>query len=250
MWDAALEYDSNVEGCGNTCFEFAAAGGESMDRPTKMPEYGADTNPLSRTEHLRSLKRENESRTLSDPLPPIPAAATNLPGSGHARVREKRRRPRLRCEGGVAFRTDGVDMRTWATFTDISLNGCYVELAATLAVNTSVNLALDLRGVHAEVKGIVRTSYPLIGMGIEFTGILEPEKLALEEMMRRLDGTPGPVEPATLTVPAPPSLLMIVDPGAALNAVAKFFQNNQALTREQFAELMGKSRDSNLSVPR
>lgn len=206
-----------------------------------MPEYDADTTPLSRAEHLRSLKRENESRTLADPLPSIRPAATSIPGSGHVRVREKRRRPRFKCEGTVVFRTDGVDMRTWATFTDISLSGCYVELAATFAINTSVNMALDVRGVHVEVKGIVRTSYPLVGMGIEFTEIAEREKLALEEMLRRLEGTTGPVEPAAFPVPAPPSLLMIVDPGAALNAVAKFFQNNQALTREQFAELMGKS---------
>ena len=219
----------------------AAAANVNMDRPTKTPEYGADNAPIDGAEHLRSLKRGNERRTLLDPLPSIRSGAAIPPGSGHPRVREKRRRPRYPCEGSVVFRMDGVDMRTWATFTDISLNGCYVELAATFAVNTAVNMALDVRGVHLEIKGIVRTSFPLVGMGIEFVKIAEPERLALEEILRRLEGNPGlVVEPVVLAGPAS-APLMIVDPGAALHAVAKFFQSNQALTREQFAELMERS---------
>ena len=146
-------------------------------------------------------------------------------------------------------------MRTWATFTDISLGGCYVELAATLPVRTPVNMALDVKGVQVEVKGILRTSSPLVGMGIEFTEIAERERLGLEEVLRRLEGNPGPPGKLPLLVsPATAFPLLIANPAAALNAVASFFQDNQALTREQFTELMeeltAESRDGNQGASR
>jgi hypothetical protein len=115
------------------------------------------------------------------------------------------------------------------------VGGCYVELAATLPIRTPVNMLLDVKGVHLEVKGTVRTSYPLVGMGIEFTGVTDRERLGLEEILRRLEGDfAQPELPAAVS----PTLL-IVDAAAALNAVASFFQHSQSLTREQFAELMG-----------
>jgi PilZ domain len=133
-------------------------------------------------------------------------------------------------------------MRTWATITDMSLSGCYVELPATSAVNTAVNLTLDVKGLRIRLKGIVRTSYPLLGMGIEFTDIPEEEKPLLNELLRRLSGdaTPPPEPESSVTGPVP-DRLMIMDAGAALKAVARFFQNNRVLTHEQFRELIDKS---------
>jgi len=225
-----------------------------MDRPTKTSELGADPSSLSRAEQLGALKKVNEAGTSFAPLPLMPAAA-NTPGGGQARVRERRRGPRLKCEGSVAFRTEGIDMQTWATFTDISIGGCYVELAATLPIRTPVNMVLEVKGVRVEVKGTVRTSYPLVGMGIEFTSVTEREKLALEEILRRLEGNFG--QPDKLPAPTSPAVsppLLIVDPAAALNAVASFFQHSQSLSREQFAELMGslmaRSRGGNHEMPR
>jgi hypothetical protein len=99
------------------------------------------------------------------------------------------------------------------------------------------------------VRGIVRTSYPMVGMGIEFTEIAERERLGLEEIVVRLEGASVPERLPAPAKPAAPSLLMIVDPAAVLNAVTQFFQHNQSLTREQFAELMGKSHDGHQGVP-
>jgi len=123
-----------------------------MDRPTKTSELGADPSSLSRAEQLGALKKVNEAGTSFEPLPLMPAAA-NTPGGGQARVRERRRGPRLKCEGSVAFRTEGIDMQTWATFTDISIGGCYVELAATLPIRTPVNMVLEVKGVRVSQSG-------------------------------------------------------------------------------------------------
>ena len=217
-----------------------------MDRPRKTSDYNADIPPLSRAEHLRAPRRGNETRTLMDPLPTLP-----VPGNNVARDHEKRLQPRYRCEGSVAFRTEGVDMRTWATFTDISLSGCYVELSATFAVNTPVNMVLEIKGIQVQLKGMVRTSFPLVGMGIEFVEVADLDRLALEEILLRLTGKADPpAEPAlTPASPTVPGLLMIVDPGAALNAVARFFESNPTLTREQFTGLMGQSRNGQARQP-
>ena len=42
-------------------------------------------------------------------------------------------------------------------------------------------------------------------------------------------------------VAAVPDLLMIMNAGAALNALARFFQNNQTLTRAEFSLLVSES---------
>ena len=92
-------------------------------------------------------------------------------------------------------------------------------------------------------------------MGIEFTEIAERERLGLEEIVRRLESNLGqPDKSPAVASPAVPLPLLIVDPAAALNAVASFFQHSQSLTREQFSELMGelmgKSRGANQDASR
>jgi hypothetical protein len=212
---------------------------------------GADFSSISRAELLFAMKKSDEAGIVPDPFRPMSAKA-NMASDGQVRARERRGGPRLKCEGSVAFRTEGIDMPTWATFTDISIGGCYVELAATLPVKTPVNMVLDVKGVRVEVKGAVRTSYPLVGMGIEFTNVTEPQRLGLEEILRRLESNLG--QPDKFVAFAVPLPLLIVDPAAALNAVASFFEQSQSLTREQFAELMGslmaRSREGDPGAPR
>jgi PilZ domain len=204
-----------------------------MDYRKEMPENVADATPGNRSEHLRALKKGNDSRAARAAPASPPGTTAAGTAAAPARVPDKRRRPRYRCEGSAEFLTEGVDMRTWATITDMSLSGCYVELPATSAVNTPVNLTLDVKGLRIRLKGIVRTSYPLLGMGIEFTDIPKQEKPLLDELLRRLadDATPPPEPEPSLTCPVP-EMLKIMDAGAALKAVARFFQNNRVLTHE------------------
>jgi hypothetical protein len=158
---------------------------------------------------------------------------------------ERRRDVRYKCAGSAEFHTDGIHVRTSAAVSDISRSGCYVELQATSAVNTLVDLLITVNGIGVRVKGVVRTSYPLLGMGIAFTEVSEEAQAQLEELILSCaGGTSPPVAPesnAGQSSPAAPDLLMIMDAGAALNALAKFFQNGQTLTREEFSLLVSKS---------
>ena len=177
--------------------------------------------------------------TLKSDFPGVNSSAINPINA----VKEKRGNPRYKCEGSAEFRTEGFDVRTWARITDISRSGCYVEMQATSPLNTPVNLLIEIKGMRFHAKGIVKTSYSLQGMGILFTEILDVDCVQLEEILRQLsrESSPGP-EPKPS---AGPDLLMITNVSAALNAVAKFFQTNRSLTRDEFTDLIGKSQNQN-----
>jgi PilZ domain len=159
---------------------------------------------------------------------------------------ERRRDVRHKCEGTAEFYAEGIDVRTRAAVSDISRSGCYVEMQATSPVNTLVDLLITVNGIGVRVKGVVRTSYPLLGMGIAFTEISKEAQVQLEELILLCAVRTSPPASETNTgqsLPAVPGLLMIMDAGAALNALASFFQNNQTLTREEFSLLVSKSQN-------
>jgi PilZ domain len=214
----------------------------------EMPEYGEETTPSSNLEYLRALRRSNESLATAEPIPSL--SAITMPGAGSntgsSPSTDKRRHPRYKCEGSVEFRTESIDVRTWATVTDISSSGCYVEMQATSQVGTHVDMVIEVNGIRARGKGVVRTSYPLLGMGIAFTEIADADQARLEDIVLRLSGGNSHSELKPISSPAAsavPDLLMITDPAAALSAVAKFFQGNRALSREEFTELLTQSQE-------
>jgi len=157
---------------------------------------------------------------------------------------ERRRDARYKCNGHAEFHTEGIDVRTLAAVSDIGRSGCYVELQATSQVNTAVDMLITVNGIGVRVKGVVRTSYPLLGMGISFTEIGKEAQVQLEELILSCSGGSSPLASATNAaepVAAVPDLLMIMNAGAALNALARFFQNNQTLTRAEFSLLVSES---------
>src|SRR5882724_236268 len=169
-----------------------------------------------------------------------------IPAEDNSRIAtlERRRDVRYKCNGNAEFHTEGIDVRTRAAVSDISRSGCYVELQATSQVNTAVDMLITVNGFGVRVKGVVRTSYPLLGMGISFTEISKEAQVQLEELILSCSGGTSPFPSATNAaepVAAVPDLLMIMDAGAALNALARFFQNNQTLTRAEFSLLVSKS---------
>src|SRR5579864_888055 len=137
---------------------------------------------------------------------------------------ERRRSPRHNCEGSAEMREEGTDIRTRAAFKDISFHGCYLEAAATYPVGTVLHLKLEANGFQVQAKGIVRVTYPFLGMGIALTEMGEEDRARLRELLRTIThatvvmGAPllgsGPLEPVPL----------ISDPTAALRALVEFFE--------------------------
>ncbi len=195
-----------------------------MNRWNETREVGGGQE-TGNVEYFRALKRTNEGITA-----PPPQA---YPG-------DKRRNPRYKCEGSAEFRSEGSTVRTWATVTDLSRSGCYVEMQATSPVDTALSMTIEIAGIRVGVKGVVRVSYPFLGMGIAFTEVSENDKARFEELLHRLAaGITGPAyQSAEKLAPASPDLADIADPRAALKAVGAFFQEHHTLTREQFLELV------------
>jgi hypothetical protein len=190
--------------------------------------------------YLRALKRTSGPHSAS-------AATTAGPG-GQLTGSEKRRSPRYHCEGSVQIREEGRDVHTWATFTDISLHGCYVEAQATYPVGTILHLKLDANGERVETKCSVRVSYPYLGMGIAFTEMSDENRLRLRALLATVSRsflTMGPGIASSLPSLAPLGALpSITDPAGALKALTEFFESRQMLMREDFLRVIRKSQDA------
>ena len=159
---------------------------------------------------------------------------------------ERRRDIRSRCEGSADVRAEGSDVRTWGTLSDISQDGCYIEMTAPFPVATIANLVLEANGIRLRLKGRVQVSYPFLGMGIRFSEVSEEQRALLQELLESLS-RPAALHPegsrdsdgtAAAKPPTGTSMPVIVDPSAALNAIVRFFQTEQSLTREEFLDLI------------
>jgi hypothetical protein len=187
----------------------------------------------SGADYLRRLKQDQEPFAESSPAPA---------GNESSAPPERRQNARYKCEGSATFRTQGSDVRTWGTFTDLSIGGCYVELKATFPAGAIIDLELELNGVRAQLKGEVRVSYPFLGMGVAFRDMTPENHRQLQAMIDSL--TPA-VQKAhaieTESTAHASSLPIIVNAGAALQVLADFFDVHVQLTKEEFVRLLRKS---------
>ena len=203
--------------------------------------------------YLRALKQTGSPYSASA-APARSAEGTPASSPAHAdsssqvKGSEKRRSPRYKCEGSVQIREQGCDVHTWASFTDISLHGCYVEAQATYPVGAILHLKLDANGERVETKGSVRVSYPYLGMGIAFTEISDENRLRLRALLATVSRsflTMGPGIASAIPAVAPlESLPPITDPVAALKALTEFFESRQMLMREDFVRVLRKSQSA------
>ena len=131
---------------------------------------------------LSSRDQEQQPWTCAEPAPaPADSAA-----------QERRRNPRYKCEGSATFRVQGGNVRSWGTFTDLSISGCYVELKATFPVGAMLELELELNGVRTHLTGEVRVRYPFLGMGVAFRDMTTENHMQIEAMIESVRPAPRP----------------------------------------------------------
>jgi hypothetical protein len=164
---------------------------------------------------------------------------------------EKRRSPRYLCEGSIEMREEGCDVRTWATVTDVSLYGCYVEAPATYRAGTVLHLKLEAAGIRVETRGTVRVDYPYLGMGIAFNEMPDEERSRLRLLLTSITrpcvvmSSPVMASPA-VSAPPPanqpqPAILLITRPEAAIQTLVEFFETRPTLPREDFLRILRAS---------
>jgi hypothetical protein len=145
------------------------------------------------------------------------------------------------------MREEGCDLRTGATFSDISLHGCYVGATATTDLGKVLQISLEAKGFR--IEGCVRVSYPALGMGIAFTEMSEANRTHLRELLTTISQPSVIVGPGLASsLPVSGSLKAvppISNPGAAVQALVEDFENRQMLTQEEFLRVLRKSQRDN-----
>jgi hypothetical protein len=193
--------------------------------------------------YLAALKQSKPQAAATAAAP----ARTSSSGT-NSNYAEKRKSPRYRCQGSARLRQLGGGISTWATFTDISLNGCYVEAMSTFRAGTKLALIMEVNGFRFETHGEIRAVYPNLGMGICFTAMSEPNREQLQELLRSLSrpsvilGARPAVDAAV--IPDPDKNSAIANPAAALQAVTAYFDERLILSREEFFRILRKSQAS------
>jgi len=200
--------------------------------------------------YLRALKHATSPQSSAAVAPAHapdrnPETTPAAPNSESFEGAEKRRSPRYKCEGSAELREDGCEVRTWATFTDIGLHGCYVEAQATYPAGTLLHMKLEVNGIRIETKGRVRVTYPYLGMGIAFEEMSD-ENLALLRQLLATLSRPGVIVGPGANAPHPTTgpmegLPAISNPETAVRSLIEFFEMHQVLMRDDFLRLLNKS---------
>ncbi len=70
--------------------------------------------------------------------------------------------------------------------TDLSLGGCYLEIASPFPVLSRVTLSMKAAAVEVRAQGLVRVMHPDKGMGVEFTQATPEHRAAVEKFLGML----------------------------------------------------------------
>jgi hypothetical protein len=168
-------------------------------------------------------------------------AATPAPANAPAGS-ERRKSPRYNCQGSIQLREINGLAATWATFTDISLHGCYVEAATSYSIGTVLAMTIDVNGFRIEATGEVRASYPSLGMGISFTKLSDKDRGQLRELTRSIS-PPSMImsTPRSPSIPRAESAPAVINAAPVLQAIQKFFENRHVMGREEFLAILRKN---------
>ena len=179
-------------------------------------------------EYLRRLKQDECS----------PQSKPSTPTCGkRVDVAERRATPRYKCQGSVKVRVQGSDVSAWGSIADISLHGCYVEMANTHAVGTAVNLTLEVGGNRVEVNGEVRATYPFLGMGIIFKQMTPQDRLRLGDMVLIAARDLRLIVPHAENTAFNWQMPKISDPLRLIEALENFFVRRHSMSRDEFTRL-------------
>jgi hypothetical protein len=181
--------------------------------------------------YLRRLKEQIDAETAADSAQ-SESATTTL--QSKTPPRERRRSPRFKCAGSVAFTVESSQVRVWGSLTDISLRGCYVEMSNPFSIDTKVSLVIDTSGVRIRARGVVRISYPGLGMGILLTELAPEQRELLEQLLATLAHVVPPAAPELVQERTAENVLGAVDPVPFLEELQRFFTGKPNLSREEF----------------
>jgi len=135
--------------------------------------------------------------------------------------------------------------------TDLSLGGCYLEIASPFPVRTRIVLAMKIADVDLRVEGVVRVMHPDVGMGVEFTQKTNEQRDHVEKFIHALmnSGTTLPelmVEPEGLESESSATTKQQSSPDVE-DPLLDLFHQKASLPSELFLNELRKQRRSHHS---
>jgi hypothetical protein len=131
--------------------------------------------------HVGLLNTSLEKPLWDFPLPPA------TPDNHQPKVAEQRKHPRFKCHNSVELRAqDGASF--WATIADLSVGGCYVEMAIPLPAGTKLKVSIWIGDTKCTADCEVAYSTGGIGTGVRFKRISDADL----ERIRQFLGTLAP----------------------------------------------------------
>ena len=115
-----------------------------------------------------------ERRSRSEPESPV-----------ERRNKNRRQAERFPCAGTVEVNSNQSKFPLWATISDVSSGGCYIETRTPMPLETPLELTMKIRGSHFQARGVVRTMHPMVGMGVAYVSM---NSSADQEVLRTLLG--------------------------------------------------------------
>ena len=93
---------------------------------------------------------------------------------------DRRRSPRIKCSLSVELHREGEPV-IWGDASDISLGGCFVEMAIPLKIETPLTIAIWLGGAKLRLPAQVASTSPGFGIGIRFNAVSADASAFLEQ---------------------------------------------------------------------
>lgn len=102
---------------------------------------------------------------------PLPSP---MPDNHRPQVVQQRKHTRFQCDNSVELHTQG-GASFWAKIADLSVGGCYVEMAIPLRVGTKVKVGIWIEDSKAWADCEVAYSTPGFGIGLKFDKVSESD---------------------------------------------------------------------------
>jgi hypothetical protein len=111
---------------------------------------------------------------------PLPSSA---PDNHRPQFVEVRKHPRFKCHNSVEIHAQS-GASFWAKVADLSIGGCYIEMAIPLPPCTKVRVGIWIEETKAWADGEVAYSTPGLGTGVKFDNIAASDLERIQQYLQ------------------------------------------------------------------
>jgi PilZ domain len=126
--------------------------------------------------HVGLLNISPEKPLWDFPLP------SPMPDNHQPQLVQERKHTRFQCDNSVELHTQG-GASFWAKIADLSVGGCYVEMAIPLQIGTKVKVGIWIEESKAWADCEVAYSTPGFGIGLKFDKVSESDLARIRQFL-------------------------------------------------------------------